>query len=383
MSNHPVETESRHATGEDRSEGIATTIGVQLMRLGAALIVPIVTFFLLVISFQYLRGTEANRLIVSAVAILVGVLGVWGVFWGMDLVVNQLPARFRERVRPAVFVGPAVVFLGIFLVYPAINTVNLAFRDRAGQEFVGFENFVYLFTNESPLIAIRNSIVWVVIVPLVTVTIGLGFATMVDKLGRRAESVSKSMIFLPMAISLVGASIVWRFVYDFRPPGFGEQIGLVNAIWTGLGNDPVAWLQQQPWNNLFLMVIVVWLQTGFAMVILSSAIKAVPTDIIEAARIDGATEWKVFTRVVFPAISSTVVVVLTTVVLFVWKTFDIVWVMTGGRFRTQVVAQQMVTEFFTFRNNGRGAALAVLMFVAVVPVMYLNVRKFREQEQTR
>jgi alpha-glucoside transport system permease protein len=215
------------------------------------------------------------------------------------------------------------------------------------------------------------------------VIIGLAFATLADKLGRRAESTAKAMIFLPMAISLVGASIVWGFVYSFRSAGFGNQIGLLNGIWTGLGHEPVAWLLQEPWNNLYLMVILIWLQTGFSMVILSAAIKSVPEDLLEAARIDGASEWQVFFRVVLPSIASTVVVVITTVTIVVWKVFDIVFVMTGGRFGTSVVAQRMVKEFFTFRNDGIGAALAVVLFVAVIPIMIVNVRKFRQQEEVR
>jgi alpha-glucoside transport system permease protein len=224
---------------------------------------------------------------------------------------------------------------------------------------------------------------WVVIVPFFSVVVGLAFAVLSDKLGSKAEAISKTFIFMPMAISFVGASIVWRFVYNFRPEGFGEQIGLLNGIWTAIGREPVAWLLQEPFNNFYLMVILIWLQTGFAMVILSAAIKSVPEDILEAARIDGASELKVFTRVVVPSISSTIVVVTTTVVIVVWKVFDIVFVMTGGQFGTSVVAERMVTEFFTFRNAGQGAALAVVMLLAIIPLMVVNVRRFQEQEATR
>jgi alpha-glucoside transport system permease protein len=353
------------------------------LRLGAALVVPVVSFLALWAAFEFLRNTDANRFAIVAVAILVGVFGVWALYWGMNLVITRLPEHVADGLRPAVFVGPAVVVLSIYLVYPAVNTIILAFRNDDGEGFVWFDNFVTIFTDSQYLVAVRNSVLWVIFVPLLAVGIGLGFAVLADKLGRRAESASKSMIFLPMAISFVGASIIWRFVYSFRPEGFGEQIGLLNGIWTALGNDPVAWLLQEPWNNLYLMIILIWLQTGFAMVILSSAIKGVPEEILEAARIDGAGEWQVFRSVVFPAISSTVVVVITTVVITVWKVFDIVWVMTGGKFNTSVIAEKMITESFLFRNVGIGAALAVILFVAVVPVMYINVRKFREQEAMR
>jgi alpha-glucoside transport system permease protein len=214
------------------------------------------------------------------------------------------------------------------------------------------------------------------------VAIGLGFAVLADKL-RRTEAVAKSMIFLPMAISFVGAGIVWRFVYSFRVVGSGEQIGILNAAKTGLGGAPVDWLSLVPWNNLFLIVIMIWLQTGFAMVILSSAIKGVSEDMLEAARLDGATEVQVFWRVVVPTIMSSIVVVFTTMVIGVLKVFDIVWVMTGGQNDTEVIAERMIRNFFTFRHFGRGAAVAVFMFLAVIPVMIINVRRFREEEATR
>jgi alpha-glucoside transport system permease protein len=223
----------------------------------------------------------------------------------------------------------------------------------------------------------------VILVPIVAVVIGLGFATLSDRLGKRSETVAKSMIFLPMAISFVGASVVWRFVYNFRPEGFGEQIGLLNAVKVATGTDPVDWISIPLWNNLFLMVILIWLQVGFAMVILSSAIKAVPVDEIEASRIDGANEWQVFRKIVVPSIASTLVVVWTTVLLTTWKVFDIVFVMTGGGFDTSVVAERMVTEFLTFGNDGMGSALAVLLFVAVLPILVINVKRFQEQERLR
>lgn len=355
-----------------------------VLRAVAALAVPVIGFVALWLTFEFLRDSNVNRLAVVGVAVVVGVGGIWALFWGMDFAVsNLLPARFRESVRPAVFAGPALVLLGVYLVYPLVNTTILSFKDAKGESFVGLRNFIDIFTNSDTLVAVRNSLIWVVVVPVVAVVIGLAFATLTDRLGRRAEAVSKAMIFLPMAISLVGASIVWRFMYSFRSEGFGEQIGLLNGIWMGLGNEPVAWLQVEPWNNLFLMVILVWLQTGFAMVVLSAALKSVPDDLLEAARIDGASERQVFFRVVLPSISSTVVVVLTMVTIVVWKVFDIVFVMTGGRFGTSVIAQRMVTEFFTYRNDGIGAALAVILFIGVIPIMVVNVRKFRQQEETR
>jgi alpha-glucoside transport system permease protein len=335
-----------------------------------------------VLAFQYLKDDDANKLLQVVVAVVVGSIGVWAIYWAVDQLISAAPDRAANALRPVLFVGPAMALLALYLVYPAINTLILSFQDRRSDEWVGLDNYQTVFTEREYLIGIRNSFVWVLIVPAAAVAIGLVFATLADKLGRKLENLSKSLIFLPMAISLVGASIVFTFVYHFRAPGFGEQIGLANAIWDNFG-DPVAWLAQKPWNNLYLMVILIWLQTGFSMVILSSAIKSVPDELLEAARIDGATEWQAFWRVVFPTIASTVVVVWTTVLITVWKVFDIVYVLTGGADETQVIAQQMVREFFTNRNNGVGATLAVLLFVAVIPVLVLNIKRFKAQEETR
>jgi alpha-glucoside transport system permease protein len=354
-----------------------------LLRIGVSLVVPVLAIVGLSYAGIVVLDEDANRVLVVIMAILIGVGGVFGLFLGMDRVVKRLPEQHREKVRPFAFVGPAVVLLAIFLLYPTVNTIVLSFQDAAGESWVGFENYVRVFTDTSLLAALRNSLGWVVVVPLFSVVIGLAFAAMADRLGRRSEALSKTFIFMPMAISFVGASIVWRFIYSFRPEGFGEQIGILNGLFTSLGQEPIAWLLQEPWNNFYLMVILVWLQTGFAMVILSAAIKTVPEEIIEAARIDGANEWAVFRKITIPSISSSIVVVATTVIITVWKVFDVVFVMTGGRFGTQVVAERMVTEFFTNRNSGIGATLAVVMLLAVIPLMVLNVKRFQEQEETR
>jgi alpha-glucoside transport system permease protein len=354
---------------------------VWLLRILSAVVVPaiLVLFFF---TLEFLQR-DISKVTQVVVAVVVGVLGVWALYWGMDRLVSALPSRAAAGVRPFAFAGPALVLLGFYLVYPAVNTFILSFRSDSGDAFVGFDNYQRIFTESTYLVAIRNSIAWVIIVPLAAVVIGLGFAVLADRLPRRSEAAAKSLVFLPLAISFVGASVVWTFIYRFRPEGFGEQIAILNAIKVAFGAEPVDWLAIPVWNNLFLMVILVWLQTGFAMVILSSAIKAVPEEIVEASRIDGANEWQVFRRIVLPSISSTVVVVWTTILITTWKVFDIVYVMTGGREGTSVVAQQMVTEFFTFNNDGMGAALAVILFIAVVPILIINIRRFREQEATR
>jgi alpha-glucoside transport system permease protein len=357
--------------------------GRALLRLAAAVVVPVLAAVILWATLDFLRSEGANRFLVVGVALVVGVLGVFFLFWAMNRAVEWMPARFREGARPYVFVGPALVILSVFLIYPVINTILISFKDAQSQHFVGMDNYRFVFTDDSMLRAIRNTAGWIVLVPLVAVTIGLVFATLADRL-RRGEAVAKSLIFLPMAISFVGAAVVWRFVYSYRPEGFGTNIGLLNAITQGLGHNPVPWLQEKPWNNLLLMVIMVWMQTGFAMIVLSAAIKAIPDEIVEAARIDGASEWRVFRYITIPTIFPTVVVVTTYMVINALKVFDIVFVSGNAEANgTEVIAERMIRWFFIGDNNGKGAAIAVVLFLAVIPVMVWNVRRFREQEAIR
>jgi alpha-glucoside transport system permease protein len=354
-----------------------------VLRVLTALAIPIVAFTLLWATFDFLRNEDANRVIVVGVAIVVGVGGVFLLYWAMNRIVDLFPARFREGVRPYVFVGPALVILGVFLVYPVINTLLISFKDADSESFVGLDNFKFVFTDDSMLRAIRNTLGWIIVVPLFAVSIGLVYATLADRL-RRGEAVAKSLIFLPMAISFAGAAITWRLIYSYRPEEFGSNIGLLNGIMLGLGQQPVAWIQAEPWNNLLLMVIMVWMQTGFAMVVLSAAIKAIPDEIIEAARIDGASEFQVFRKVIVPSILPTIVVVATYMVINALKVFDIVFVMGSAETNhTEVIAERMIDWFFISNNDGRGAAIAVILFVAIIPVMLWNVRRFREQEMIR
>jgi alpha-glucoside transport system permease protein len=357
-----------------------------VVRVVAAIAIPVAGYLSLSWAFGFLRVGTANRLLIVLVAIALGVGGVFFAFWAMDRVVDWLPDRWRDTVRPYVFVGPALVILSVFLVYPVINTIIMSFKDAQAKDFVGLDNYRFVFTDASMLRSIRNTAMWIVFVPLVSVTVGLVFATLADRL-RHGEAVAKSLIFLPMAISFVGAAITWRLVYSYRPAGFGSNIGLLNGIKVGaFGGDPIAWLSQQQWNfnNLLLMVIMVWMQTGFAMVVLSSAIKAIPSEIVEAARIDGASELQVFWRIVVPTIMPTIVVVTTYMVINAMKVFDIVFVMGNAESNhTEVIAERMIRWFFIQSNDGRGAAIAVVLFVAVIPVMIWNVRQFRQQEMTR
>ena len=351
---------------------VATFIG------GLALI-----YFVGRFALAFLRDSNSNRILVVLVAIAVGVGGVFALFWAMDRVVNWLPENWREGVRPYVYVGPAVVLLSVFLIYPVLDTLLTSFKDASGQHWVGLENYRFVFSDPSMLRSIRNTAGWVVIVPTVAVSVGLLFATLADRL-TRGESIAKSLIFLPMAISFVGAAVTFRLIYSYRPQGFGSNIGLLNGIVIAFGKNPVPWLSERPWNNLLLMVIMIWIQVGFAMVVLSAAIKSIPEEIIEAARIDGANEFQVFWRIVVPSIAPTIVVVSTYMVINSLKVFDIVFVMGNAESnKTEVIAERMIRWFFIKSHDGRGAAIAVVLFIAVVPVLLWNVRQFREQEKIR
>lgn len=323
-----------------------------------------------------------SRVVTAGLAIVVGVGGVMVLFWALNALVERLSEAWEERLKPYVFIGPALVVVGFFLVYPALDTVRRSFMDAASREFVGFENYQWLATDGGIRATLWNNVLWIVLVPTMAVVVGLAVAVLADKLRPRWENVSKSMIFLPMAISMVGASTIWGFVYAWRPAGT-EQIGALNAIWTAFGGEPIPWIQNQSVNDFALMFIMIWLMAGFAMVLLSAAIKNVPTETLEAARIDGATEIQIFWRVVVPQIKSTIVVVGTTILILVLKIFDIVYVLTVGNFGTDVIANRFITEFFTTLNWGRAAVIVVFLIVVTIPFMIINIRRFREQEATR
>jgi alpha-glucoside transport system permease protein len=330
-----------------------------------------------------MRDSEANKILIALVALIVGIFGVWALYLITDALVSMLPITFREKVRPYVFVGPAIVILTAYLVYPTFNTLYLSFRDSRGLAWANtdspfglpLDNYLFIVSDPAILITLRNNLLWLVLVTGVVVSLGLVIAVLVDRI--KLESVAKSIIFLPMAISAVGASVIWKFVYNFKPAGT-PQTGLLNAIWVAMGNDPVGWFIERPWNNIFLIVIMIWLLTGFAMVVLSAAVKGVPAELLEAARIDGATEVRIFFSIIIPAIRGTIITITTTIVIMVLKVFDIVFVMTNGQFETQVIANRMYSEMFTFRDFGRGSALAVLLLLAVIPVMWSNIRGLRE-----
>ena len=275
------------------------------------------------------------------------------------------------------FLSPAVFLLAIGLVYPTVATFFKAFMNSRGTSFVGFQNFAYVFGQESNRVAIINTIIWVLVVPAFSTIAGLAYAVFVDK--ARGEKFLKALVFMPMAISFVGASIIWKFVYDANAPGT-PQIGLLNGIITFFGGQPVDFINIAPWNNLFLMVILIWVQTGFAMVVLSAAIKGVPAEQMEAAQLDGTNAWQRFTNVTVPGIRSSLIVVLTTISIASLKVFDIVQTMTGGANGTNVLANAVYAQKL---EEGRASAFAVILFILVLPIIIYNVRQMRLQKEIR
>jgi alpha-glucoside transport system permease protein len=291
------------------------------------------------------------------------------------------------RWKPWLFVGPALLLIAFFLVYPTLVTIARSFFGRGATlfgpnvEFVGLTNWRYVLTNTVMLTALRNNALWAVLFTSCTVGFGLILAVLLDRV--RYEKVIKSIIFIPAAISMVGASIIWKFVYAYRPVNL-EQVGVLNALVVALGGQPVGWLIERPWiNNICLIVVGIWMWTGFCMVILSAAYKNIPRQLLEAARIDGANEWRVFRNVILPLLAPTAAVVSTTMIVQVLKIFDIVFVMTNGNFSTEVIANRMYKEMFNFFNYGRASAIAVVLLILIAPFMIFNIRRFAAQEGSR
>jgi alpha-glucoside transport system permease protein len=287
----------------------------------------------------------------------------------------------KGRLLPWLYVGPTLLILAFFLVYPALNTLYLSLFDKHSENFVGLDNYVWALTSKEMLTAFRNNILWLVLFTALTVSLGLVLAVLLDRV--RYEAVAKSIVFLPMAISFVGAGVIWKFMYAFRPANV-PQIGLLNAILRNFTNlDPIGWIVNRMTNNFALIVVGIWIWTGFCMVILSAAYKGIPRELLEAARVDGANEWQVFWGITIPLMKPTIAVVATTMVINVLKVFDIVYVMTNGAFGTEVIANRMYKEMFQFRSFGRASAIAVILLVAIIPVMLVNIRRFQEQEAVR
>jgi alpha-glucoside transport system permease protein len=322
-------------------------------------------------------NTTGHKLALMVVAIL-----LFAVVMGAVLFAVDRPKRVPSWLVAAGFLGPTLLLLLVGLVYPALATVRGSFYNRDGSEFVGVDNYVTVFTQDSFQTVLRNTVLWVVLVPLVTTALGLVYAYLVDR--TRLESVAKALVFLPMAISMVGAGVIWKFVYEYRPdqPGV-NQIGLLNQVLALVGIEPQQFLLNAPSNTFYLIAVMIWIQAGFAMTVLSAAIKAIPDDVIEAARLDGVGGVQMFRHITVPSIRPALVVVLTTVAITTLKVFDVVRTMTGGQFGTSVVANEFYTQAFRQFNFGLGAALAVLLFVLVIPIVAYNVRQLRLSEEIR
>lgn len=325
---------------------------------------------------NWLLNTKIGQMALAVIALALVVL----LLLTLATVADRLRGKSRNVASVAVFTIPAVALLGMGLIYPAIRTMWMSFHDRVGAEFVGGANYQWVLTNSDSLRAFLNTALWVLLVPVLSTGIGMLYAILID--GKRFEKVAKSLLFMPMAISFVGAGIIWKFVYEYR--GAAQvQRGLLNAIIVALGGEPVRFLQDSPLNTLFLIVVMIWVQAGFAMVLISAAIKAVPVDIIEAAKLDGVNAWGMFRNITVPSIRPTLVVVVTTISIATLKVFDITQTMTGAKFQTQVLANMMYDQSFTFGNSGYGSAMAVAIFVLVIPIVVYNIRQMLKNKEVR
>ncbi len=329
-------------------------------------------------SFLLDAGTPTHKILLMLVVIALFVLVMGLILWAVDR-----PRRIPRWVVALGFFGPAALFLVFGLIYPAIRTMYISLFNRNGQEFIGFDNYVTAFTQDQFQIVLRNTALWVLLVPIIATLVGLVYAVIVDR--TRFEKFAKTLVFLPMAISMVGASVIWKFVYEYKPdiPGV-QQTGLLNQVLVWLGLEPQQFLLGAPANTFFLIAVMIWIQAGFAMTILSASIRAIPDDIVEAARLDGLAGIKMFRYITVPSIRPALVVVVTTIAMATLKVFDIVRTMTGGNFETSVVANEFYTQSFTAVNNaGLGATLAVILFILVIPLVVYNVRQMRMVEEIR
>ena len=325
-----------------------------------------------------------SKFLIGALALVAGVGGAGLFFYFLNMFVEGLPAKWSETLMPFAYLFPGLGLIGLILLYPTIQTINYSFANQDSTSYVGFENYRYIFDWDVFWQSITNNVLWLVIVPAVTVVLGVLVAVLADKLSQRGEKAAKGTIFLPMAISFVGASAIWGLVYAYNNPG-QAQTGLLNAIVTAFGGEPQTWLQISSikLNSVLMMVILVWLQVGFAMILLSSAIKGVPEDTLEAARIDGASELQIFSKVVIPQIKGTIITVFITVTILVLKVFDIVYVLTNGRNESNVIANLFFNELFANDQAGRASAIVVILLIAVLPVLIYQVRHFRREEMSR
>ena len=321
--------------------------------------------------------------LITALVVVIGVPAVLVAYiWATEQLLRIFPERMKGRVRPWLWLAPALALLGLFLVYPTIGTIIRSLQNRLGTDWVGFANYAWFVGSDDALAALKNNILWLVLLPLFTVGLGLLVAILVDRV--RYESFAKSVIFLPLAISMVAAGVIWTFMYQAQPAG-STQTGTINALISVVGLGPVYFLQVESFsvNTLMIIIVMTWMWTGFAMVIISAALKGINPELLEAARVDGANELQVFRSIVFPLLVPTIVVVSTTMIITALKAFDVVFTMTGGSLDTNVIANLMYQEMFKFTQYGRASAVAVVLLIAIIPLMVFNIGRFRAQEAIR
>ena len=343
----------------------------KLLGLSAVLAVTLVIYYYV---FLFLREGTANAWIIFAVSLLWGIGGVWLLFVLTSSIVDLLNEKWRQKIMPWVFALPALAMVFYYLLLPTIRTIYLSLFNDDSTKFVGIDNYIYAFTSPNMLESFKNNLVWIIVGGGLSVVLVLLIAALADRTHPKFEVLMKASVFLPMAISMIGAAVIWRLVYAFAPGT--EQVGLLNAVNVTLGGSPIPWLNQRPLNTYLLIVILSWMQTGFALVVFSAAIKGIPSELLEAARIDGASELQSFFKITLPYIQITVISVSTTIVIFTLKVFDIVFGMTGGNFGTQVIANEQYVQMFRNSDYGRGSAIAVVLLITVLPVVYYNIRDF-------
>ncbi len=325
-----------------------------------------------------------GNIIFGLIAVSIGIAASYGLYWVLNALISLLPEKVLKRVHWIAFLTPALVLVALVLLVPIVQTIVWSFMDKRVENFVGFDNYIALFTDPNFLSVLLNNLLWVLVVPAITVAIGTAVATLTNQVGPTREKIFKTLIFMPMSISFVAAATIWSLTYAYVPPGRPE-VGVLNSVMVGLG------LEAQPWltisdgrlNTFLLMAVLVWLQVGYSMVIISAAIKAVPEETLEAARLDAANAWQVFRHVILPQVWGSIMAVFVTVLILVMKIFDVVLAMTGGNFDTSVLALEWFRVFFESREIGPASAIVVVLFVLIVPLMYVQIRTVKQQEELR
>ncbi len=335
------------------------------------------TIVVMVGGFLLLLNNQMSQLPSAVFAIVWGTSSVVLLFYTLNLIAQLFPTKAYNKIIPYVFVGPAMLILLWYLILPTFRSLYLSFFNRNSTAFVGLDNYKFIFTDPNMRTAFRNTLFWLLFGTGLSVFFGLTSALLAER--TKIEKLGKTLIFIPMAVSMVGAGVIWKFMYAYKPAG-ANQTGLLNALMVAFGADPSNWLGTEPTNTIFLIIIFVWIQTGFALVVLAAALKGVPNDILEAGRIDGASEMRILFSIILPSITGSIVTVSTTIMIAALKSFDIVYSMTNGLYGTEVLASQQYKQMFKFLNYGRGSAIAIIILIAVSPVIAYNLKEFGKRE---